>query len=70
MRTQLASCQEGDILTGSGYAVSAEFEGRAYRVNTNAPRGPEGLDWIVRIENLDSADMVFFARAICLHVEQ
>ena len=70
MRTQTVACEEGDVLTGGGYAISTEFRGRAYRVNSNAPRGSEGLEWLVRIENLDSRDLVFVARAICLHVEQ
>jgi hypothetical protein len=69
MRTQTVACQEGDILTGGGYAISTEFRGQAYRVNSNAPRGDEGLEWLVRIENLDSTDLVFYARAICLQVE-
>ena len=70
MRTQLVSCQDGDILTGGGYAISADFEGQAFRVNSNGPRGAEDLEWLVRIENLERADLVFVARAICLHVEQ
>jgi hypothetical protein len=70
MKTQLVSCQEGDILAGGGYAISSQFEGQAYRVNSNAPRGTEGLEWIVRIENTGNAELVFYARAICLNVEQ
>jgi hypothetical protein len=70
MKTLTASCNEGDILTGGGYAISAEFEGRQYRVNSSAPRSDVGLDWFVRIENLDDTALVFHAKAICLHVEQ
>ena len=69
LRTLPASCNEGDILTGGGYAVSAEFEGHQYRVNSNAPRSPLGLDWFVRMENLDDSELVFHTKAICLHVE-
>ncbi len=70
MKTLMASCDEGDILTGGGYAISAEFEGYQYRVNSNAPRSDEGLDWFVRIENLDDTALTFHAKAICLRVEQ
>jgi hypothetical protein len=69
LRTLPASCNEGDLLTGGGYAVSSEFEGHQYRVNSNAPRTPLGLDWFVRMENLDDTDLVFHTKAICLHVE-
>jgi hypothetical protein len=70
MKTLIASCNDRDILTGGGFAISAEFEGYQYRVNTNAPRSDVGLDWFVRIENLDDTAMSFHAKAICLHVEQ
>jgi hypothetical protein len=70
MKTAVASCTDGDILTGGGFAISAEFEGFQYRVNSNAPRSDAGLDWFVRIENLDDTAMTFFAKAICVHVEQ
>ncbi|HKZ91970.1 MAG TPA: hypothetical protein VJZ50_07510, partial [Candidatus Limnocylindrales bacterium] len=69
MRTLPASCDEGDILTGGGYAISAEFKGHQYRVNTNAPRSAVGLDWFVRMENLDNTDLLFHTKAICLHIE-
>ena len=70
MKTVMASCNDGDILTGGGFAISTEFEGYQYRVNSNAPRSDVGLDWFVRIENLDDTAMTFHAKAICLHVEQ
>ena len=70
MKTAVASCSDGDTLTGGGFAISAEFEGYQYRVNSNAPRSDVGLDWFVRVENLDDTAMTFVAKAICLHVEQ
>jgi hypothetical protein len=70
MKGLTASCQEGDILTGGGYTISATFEGHRYRVNSNAPREPGGLDWFVRIENRDGTPLTFHAKAICLSVEQ
>jgi hypothetical protein len=70
MKTLLVSCNEGDILTGGGYAISERFEGRQYRVNSNAPQGDIGLEWFVRMENLDDSTLSFHAKAICLHVEQ
>jgi hypothetical protein len=69
MRTLPASCTEGDIVTGGGYAISAEYEGHQFRVNSNAPRTETGQEWFVRIENLDKSDLVFHTKAVCLHVE-
>jgi acetaldehyde dehydrogenase (acetylating) len=65
-----AVCSEGDVLTGGGYAISDEFVGHQYRVNSSAPRESGGLAWFVRIENLDDTELVFHARALCIHVEQ
>ena len=70
MKSLKASCSEGDILTGGGYAISARFKGHRYRVNSNGPRGDIGSDWYVRLENLDNSEIRFVAKAICLHVEQ
>jgi hypothetical protein len=69
MASLYASCNEGDILVGGGYAVSREFEGHRYRVSTSAPRLSPTTDWLVRMENLDDSELVFHARALCLHVE-
>jgi hypothetical protein len=38
-------------------------------VSSNAPRTPLGLDWFIRMENLDDTELTFHAKAICLHVE-
>jgi len=70
MKSLKASCNEGDILTGGGYAISKTFKGHRYRVNSNGPRGDIGSDWYVRLENLDNSEIRFVAKAICLHVEQ
>jgi hypothetical protein len=70
MKTLTASCSEGDILTGGGYAISIKFRGHDYRVNSSSPRGATGLDWFVRLENLDDTKLTFHAKAICIHIEQ
>jgi len=70
MKTLTASCSEGDILTGGGYAISIKFRGHEYRVNSSSPRGATGLDWFVRLENLDDTKLTLHAKAICIHIEQ
>ena len=70
MKTLTASCSEGDILTGGGYAISIKFRGHQFRVNSYSPRGATGMDWFVRLENLDDTRLTFHAKAICIHIEQ
>jgi hypothetical protein len=69
MSSVFASCDPGDILSGGGYAVSDEFQGHRYRVNTSSPRSAAATDWVVRMENLDDSPLEFHVRAVCLHVE-
>jgi hypothetical protein len=69
MASAVAACDLGDILVAGGHAVSSEYEGHRFRVNTSSPRSALTTEWLVRVENLDDSPLEFHARAVCLRVE-
>jgi hypothetical protein len=68
MASAVASCEPGDILVAGGHAVSSEYRGHSFRVNTSSPRSATSTEWLVRVENLDDSPIEFHARAVCLTV--